>query len=62
MSTYKLKDIEALEAELMETLLVAQREWQAADADSKQRKKETWVRALRTFSGFVVDGLPPSSR
>lgn len=56
---FTLVEAEALEAELIEALQVARREWQAADADHKQRAKGTWVHALKAFSAFVVDGVPP---
>jgi hypothetical protein len=59
MASLILNETEALEAELMEALRMARREWQAADANHKQRAKEAWVRALKTFSAFIVDGVPP---
>jgi hypothetical protein len=59
MASLTLNETEALEAELMEALRVARCEWQVADAERKPRAKGTWIRALKTFSAFIVDGVPP---
>jgi len=56
MRLKSLEEIEALEAELLQTLRAAQHEWETADESARQSKRKAWIDALQAFSAFVVDG------
>jgi hypothetical protein len=62
MSLEELKRTEALEAELLEALQLARREWEEADPSARPQKKEAWLRALKAYSAFVLHGIRPTGR